>query len=147
MKQTKKAFTMIELVFVIVIIGILSSIAVSKMAVTRDDAMITKGRSQVASIRNAIALAKSMKIMQGKSNLYPDTLDSSAGKLFDKAKDGTKLLDYPIYAKNSDGHWTKKGDNLYTFHVMHKNVDFKYIPNNGLFDCDHTDDICKLLTE
>ncbi len=147
MKQTRKAFTLIELVFVIVILGILSSIAISKMAVTRDDAMITKGRSQVASIRNAIALAKSMKIMQGSANLYPDTLDNGGGKLFDKAKDGTKLLDYPVYAKNADGHWTKKGDNLYTFHVMHKNIDFKYNPSDGSFDCDHTDEICKKLTE
>ena len=43
----KKAFTMIELVMVIVVLGILASIAVSKMAVTRDDAMIVKGKSQV----------------------------------------------------------------------------------------------------
>lgn len=37
----KKAFTMIELIFVIVIIGILASIAIPKLAVTRDDAAIS----------------------------------------------------------------------------------------------------------
>jgi len=40
MKQLKKAFTMIELIFVIVIIGILASIALPKLTATRDDAKI-----------------------------------------------------------------------------------------------------------
>jgi general secretion pathway protein G len=147
MKNSKKAFTMIELIFVIVILGILSSIAISKMAVTRDDAIITKGRSQVASIRNAITLAKSIRMMEGKASLYPDTLDSSAGKLFDMAKDGTKLLDYPIYEKKADGHWTKKSNNVYTFNVLGSGIDFTYNNTSGSFDCDHTNKTCKLLTE
>ena len=36
----KKAFTMIELIFVIVIIGILAAIAIPKLSATRDDAII-----------------------------------------------------------------------------------------------------------
>ena len=148
----KKAFTMIELVFVIVILGILSSIAISKMAVTRDDAIITKGRSQVAGIRNAIALAKSMKMMQGSATLYPTRLDNLAsasatsGKLFDT--DGsTKLLDYPVYAKNADGHWTKASKNKYNFVYQGNNMQFTYKPADGSFDCDHTKQTCKDLTE
>ena len=43
MKMThKKAFTMIELIFVIVIIGILAAIAIPKLAATRDDAAISQ---------------------------------------------------------------------------------------------------------
>jgi general secretion pathway protein G len=38
----KKSFTMIELIFVIVILGIIGSIAVKKLNATRDDAKIAK---------------------------------------------------------------------------------------------------------
>ena len=147
MKWAKGAFTLIEMVFVIVVLGILASIAVSKMAVTRDDAIITKGRSQVAAIRNAIALAKSMNMMQGKASLFPDTLDKDAGKLFDKAHDGTKLLDYPVYDKIADGYWHKLQKNVYAFYYQRKPISFKYDPNTGIFDCNHKDTVCKLLTE
>ena len=38
----KQAFTMIELVFVIVILGILAAVAIPKLAVTRSDAEVSK---------------------------------------------------------------------------------------------------------
>ena len=38
----KKAFTMIEVIFVIVIIGILAAVAIPKLALTRSDAMGAK---------------------------------------------------------------------------------------------------------
>jgi len=40
--QYKNAFTMIELIFVIVVIGILGAIAIPKLSVTRDDAFDAK---------------------------------------------------------------------------------------------------------
>ena len=42
MINSKKAFTMVELIFVIVIIGVLASVAIPKLAITRDDAKISK---------------------------------------------------------------------------------------------------------
>ncbi len=44
----KKAFTMVELIFVIVILGILAAVAIPKLAATRDDANIAKAATEVA---------------------------------------------------------------------------------------------------
>lgn len=51
----KKAFTMIELIFVIVIIGIMASIAIPKLTATRDDAEVSAMASAVANAANEIA--------------------------------------------------------------------------------------------
>lgn len=46
----KKGFTMIELVFVIVILGILASLAVPKLAATRDDAEAAKAAVEMKDV-------------------------------------------------------------------------------------------------
>ena len=152
----RKAFTMIELIMVIVILGILSSVAISKMAMTRDDAILTKGRSQVASIRSAISLLKSKNMMTG-NGLYPPFLDdehiASDKKLFDGNNSIGKLLDYPIYAKDENGNWRKTAQNSYVFKALNTDINFTYNPNDGSFDCDHTSSdanikkYCKALAE
>ena len=50
----RAAFTMIELIFVIVILGILASIAIPKLTATRDDALVSKELS------NAVTTKKNM---------------------------------------------------------------------------------------
>lgn len=48
----KKAFTMIELIFVIVILGILAAVAIPKLNATRDDAEIAKSMNNFATLIN-----------------------------------------------------------------------------------------------
>jgi general secretion pathway protein G len=51
----KKAFTMIELIFVIVILGILAAVAIPKMMATRTDAEISKIATNLNTAKNEIA--------------------------------------------------------------------------------------------
>ncbi len=153
----KKAFTMIELVIVIVILGILSSVAISKMAVTRDDAIISKARSEVAAIRNAISLKRNTNILMGQGASFPSRLDALSGTtssdgdpLFghdtNASDDDQKLLDYPIYSKSKNG-WRKIEQFKYVFNATNTDVNFTYTPSSGKFDCTHTIKLCKDLTE
>ncbi len=51
----KKAFTMVELIFVIVIIGILASIAIPKLVATRDDAKVSVLAKAIQTVQSEIS--------------------------------------------------------------------------------------------
>jgi len=150
------AFTMIELVFVIVIIGILSAIAIPRLAASRDDAVLVKVKSQVSAIRSGIAMQKNKNLLEGTTPFMPANLDdinSSYGtsnqRLFNYADgNGSNILEYPIYSKaNHDGSWIKSAANTYKVQISNTPLTFDYNASNGVFDCDHTIQNCKDLTQ
>lgn len=152
MKRT--AFTMIELVFVIVILGILAAVAIPRLAATRDDAQVTKGRSDVAAIRSAIVSERQARLLQGDS-AYIAALDQGVGTgagvvIFDDndadVTNGT-LLQYGITTAAGNGHWMKATATTYNFRILGANTTFTYTQGTGTFDCDHTTANCRLLTE
>lgn len=138
---------MIELIFVIVILGILAGVAIPKLAATRDDAVITKGKSDVSTIRSSIITARNAQLMSGAGAHYP-ALDDGTG-----TTDGDELfnsvLPYPIRSKKeTSGSWARVSNcsgkvdtnNLeckYSYRVAQTDVSFDYNQSSGTFDCDH----------
>lgn len=152
----KKAFTMIELIFALVIIGILSAIALPKLGGVREDAVLSKGKAEVASIRAGIALLKSQRLLEGNATL-PQKLDAATANtagasLFNGGTYGN-ILSSPLYAKENgkDNGWTKTDDTTYKYYVSGTAITFTYDKTTtGSFDCNASDTTtgtnCKLLT-
>ncbi len=117
---TRKAFTMLELVFVIVIIGILSAIAVPKFAATRDSAVFAKSASTLAAVRSSIAMERQKRILGGVFGNITD-LDANhiAGRMFTTFNNPPApnnipaaqraVLQYTVQSGNGDGQWAKAG--------------------------------------
>jgi len=143
-----KAFSMLELVFVIVIIGILATIAMPKLWVTRDDAIITKARTQVASIRSSIINAYSQNILSG-VNECPELEGSDDNYVFENI-----LKPYPIKANQPEINWTlddnSSSETNYTLTINGSSTKFIYEKDPDKrcpFTCNEDDKLCKDLTD
>lgn len=136
----KKAFTLIELVFVIVILGVLATVAIPKLIVTRDDAEIAKAKSQIAAVRSGIQLKRNEMILSGTQG-YPKATDLEDGDCCFGGILSTKI------EKRKDGNsygWDKKADGIYTINTNKEQVEFKYNNSDGSFKCeDATNDADK----
>lgn len=139
------AFTVTELIFVIVIIGILGAIAIPRTSSTILDAQIATAKADVASIRSAILSERQKRLLRG-NNAFIGQL-STGGTGDDQALfggDGTnRLLQYPKYSKNADGKWRlltqQVGINeTYAFKVNATDVVFTYTAVDGNFTCVRT---------
>ncbi len=157
----RKAFTMLELTFVIVIIGILSAIAVPKFAATRSDAVMTKAKTTVASIRNAVATERQQRILRGNFDpIFKLSSTSTAGSPIFDAFDGdtsNAVLEYaPLSCATATSQecWreTTTGSaasptSKYTFN-MPVSGSVVFVLTNNRFDCETpSNQYCKELTQ
>jgi len=158
--KQRNAFTMLELTFVIVIIGILSAIAIPKFAATRDDAVITKAKTTIASIKNSIMGERQKRILRG---VFTDFTSLGGATGYDKdlfdyfngnSADG-RILETPLSScKNATatGCWTKTNDTTYVYKMPLKNTLITFtFDKKSRFDCDATlsgdaGRFCKMLT-
>ena len=75
--KVRKAFTMIELIFVVAIIGILSAIAIPKFNKTVTQAEIAKAKSEVASLRSTLSTLRQKSVLTGNfDDIEGSTLES-----------------------------------------------------------------------
>ena len=146
MQKSKQAFTMIELVFVIVVLGILAAVALPKFAATRDDATIAKTRSEISSIRSAIVTERQTRLIKGDS-AWIQKLTIDGENLFTGEDENKTLLTYGIAADE----WQKTNDTTYTFTLGDTELTFTYVTTTGRFTCSTTagstaqNDLCKKL--
>lgn len=126
----KKAFTLIELVFVIVILGILATVAIPKLIVTRDDAEIAKAKSQIAAVRSGIQLKRNEMILSGTQG-YPTSLEDGACCF-------GGILSTKIEERKDDNSygWKKNANDSYTINTNKEQVKFTYDKDKGSFKCE-----------
>jgi len=142
----RKAFTMIELVFVIVVLGVLAAIAVPRLAATRDDAIIASGRANILAIRSGIISERQARMFRGDSS-YAGELDDNATVTLNKAGEAlfSVVLAQPYRGAGKSG-WIKTAHAnggataTYRFRVNNQgnHTDFTYTTANGVFDCNLT---------
>jgi len=144
----KKAFTLIELIFVIVIIGLLASFALPKFKNLTTHAKSSGIKSLVTSIQSSIDNIHGKWIINdnyvwdpdgdGNSNLnaegYPVSLDSGQGE--------TKLFKYvlkipvPSCGGRTSGCWNEYDDNRYEyFYTPSKILKIDYNATSGTLEC------------
>lgn len=147
-----RAFTLIELIFVIVVLGILAAIALPKFASTKEMADLAKGRADIATIRAAIVNERQTQVIKGiykyieklSTSDVATTLFTGNGVVGDGKRD---LLTYGMKAGTSSGEWDIVDDTTYTFKVGETTTTFTYDATSGKFTCEPDEGKCNALVD
>ena len=137
----KKGFSLIEIIFVLLLITIIITVAVSKFDSALDNTNITKIKSDIIQIRAGINLYRNKMILKNDSLSF-DTLDENNNALF------SKVLDTPIISsnKNQAKEWSKISNTKYKVFLDNNNaLEFTFDTNNYTFDCNISNNLCKKL--
>lgn len=106
--KKKKGFTLIEMVIVITIIGILSSIAVTKYSKVQENA---KKNADYATAAN-LATAAMMSISDGKTSIQPSDLEDNGYIQFVPTTKSVKNSNFNV-TSNGDAVIVKIGDETF----------------------------------
>jgi len=128
--QNRKAFTMLELVFVIVIIGVLSAIAIPKFDATAKMAQMSKGKNTLSIVRSAIATERQKSILRGTGSTTI-SIYNAPGRVFTRFTDenGTRILDNDLPDCTEIGCWHATNNLIYAFYTDGSNCIYKLVNN------------------
>jgi general secretion pathway protein G len=138
----KKSFSILEIIFIVVVISVLATFILSKTFLNLQNTNIKKLSGDVALICGAINKNQKSKIISnGAKNL--DSLDDNDTLLFNL------ILKKPIVAKyQKAGCWSKVSQNIYCAWVDSKIfVKFIYDKNKKSFSCNLQQKYCKELSQ
>ena len=144
----KNAFTMVELVFVIIVIGILSVVAVPKLAPIVGSAKDTKAATTLSSVRSALSTERQKRILRGKFKPLTDLGDDTyAFKTFKDADGdtGVKVLEYPIKSCSYGGCWERISGPKFKYHFSSSKAATFELDNNRLVCADDDTSNCEEL--
>lgn len=138
----KKAFTLLEIIVVIIIVSFLSAFIISKVQSSFDLTIQTKIKSDIALIRNSIAKLKTKNILLNDKTLIlldNEEINKENSRLFNK------ILDFPLLSTTEEikelGKWIKISSNKYmVFADENKNLEFIFEDN--FFNCLSSKSIC-----
>jgi general secretion pathway protein G len=139
----KKSFTLIELIFVIVIIGLLASFAAPKFLTTKGHASATSVKSIISSLRTAIETKHGEYLIDDTiPDPYPKTLDDTEANQSGKKLFGNILKSPVISCSPTTGSdcWYKEGNNSTSADYSYKFNDedilkIRYYNTDGNFTC------------
>jgi prepilin-type N-terminal cleavage/methylation domain-containing protein len=126
-RDMRRAFTLVELVMVIVIIGLLAAVVVPKFGDMRTEAKNAAETAAVAAVRSGIKLAHMTNLAKGLDS-YPDTLDSASNG---EASETNPLFTEVIEDGVTDKNWKK--NNKTTYQYVPTGNKYKYDKKTGKF--------------
>jgi general secretion pathway protein G len=100
----KNAFSLIELIIIILIIGILAGIGIPRFVDLRNEALEATEEASVHSIRSGIKLYSVDSALKNRKPFYPDVLDTSGGG---QASGDNPLFGVILQTPITDRHWSK----------------------------------------
>lgn len=148
----KKAFSLLEIIVVVLIVGLLGAFSINKFFYSIDKSNNFKIKSDVALINSAINKTYSNQVLLGNSTFTLDRLDdasiNTAGESLFVGYNEYILLDVVISSSSEDkkeiGKWIKTSQTTYKAYLSKdKVITFEFDNNKGTFTCKKSDEVCK----